>query len=259
MKQFLIFLKKENVESMRNFKWLWMPLLFIVLGLTQPITTYYLPKMIDSIGDLPKGSVIKIPQPEAADVLFGTITQQFNMIGILAIVLAFMGSIPSERKNGSAALILVKPVSYNSYLLAKWTSALLLVWVSYILGMLANWYYTYQLFALVDFVIMLKGLIIYGIWLTLVVTFIFFFGSILNTAGATAAFTLIITIIFSFIPNIVQEKLAWFPSKLMQYTGQLWSYETLQDGTISAMVVTLCIITLFLASSLFLFKRKELI
>ncbi|MGE8204213.1 ABC transporter permease subunit [Heyndrickxia sp. NPDC080065] len=259
MKQFFIFFKKESLESLRNFRWVWMPLLFILLGLIQPITTYYMPKIIDSLGDLPEGSVIEIPPPSASDVLFGTVSQYFNMIGILVIVLAFMSSIPGERKNGSAALVLVKPVSFRSYVLAKWTSALLIVWVSYILGMFANWYYTYQLFALIDVSLMLKGLMIYGVWLTLVVTLVFFFGSMLKSGGATAALTLALTIILSFVPTLVPEKLKWFPSKLFQYTGELWSNGNISEGTTSAIIITFCLIVLLLVSSLAIFKRKELI
>ncbi|MGE6260345.1 ABC transporter permease [Heyndrickxia sporothermodurans] len=257
MNQFFIFFNKENKEMVRNFKWIWMPLLFILLGLIQPVTTYNMPKIIDSIGNLPEGAIVEIPTPTASEVLFGTVSQQFNMIGILVIVLAFMASVSGERKNGSAALVLVKPVSFQSYLLAKWLSALLLVWVSYFLGMLANWYYTYQLFEMVNFDLMVKGLMIYGLWITFITTLIFFFGSMMKSSGLTAAFTLTVTIVLSFLSNIIQKE--WLPAKLFHYTGELWSTSAWPQGTTTAITVTLASICILIVSALIIFRSKELL
>ena len=259
MNQFFIFIKKENTESLRNYRWLWMPLLFILLGIMQPVTTYYLPKIIDSLGDLPEGTVIEIPLPHAPEVLFSTLTQQFNMIGLLVIVLAFMSSVTAERKNGSAALILVKPVSFSSYMIAKWVMALLIVWFSYFMGMMANWYYTYQLFELVNLSLMLKGMFLFGLWLTFIVTLIFFFGSMSNTSGVTAALTLVVTIVLSFLSSVLSEKLDWLPSNILKYTGELWTNGYLSKGTIPTVIITICLIIILIVSSLSIFKRKELI
>lgn len=145
------------------------------------------------------------------------------MIGLLVIVLAFMSSVTAERKNGIAALILVKPVSVSSYMIARWVMALLIIWFSYFMGILANWYYTYQLFELVNLSLMLKGMLLYGLWLTLIVTLIFFFGSISNTSGVTAALTFAVTIVLSSISSILSKKLDWLPSNILKYTGELWT------------------------------------
>ena len=259
MKQFTIFLKKECLESWRNFKWIWMPLVFILLGLTQPITTYYMPKILKSAGNLPPGAVIKIPIPSAPEVLFSTIDQQFNMIGILVIILAFMASIPSEKKNGSAALILVKPVSFTAYIMSKWVGALLIVWISYALGMLANWYYTFQLFAWVDLKGVVKGSLVYGLWLTFVLTLVFFFGSFLKSSVINAALSLGLTIILNLATSLLTEKFLWLPTRLTDYSGKLIKTPVAPDGTIAASIVTIILIGLLLIAGISIFKRKELV
>lgn len=259
MKQFSIFLKKECLESWRNYKWIWMPLVFILLGLTQPITTYYLPQFIESGGNLPEGAVIELPTPSASEVLFGTIDSQFNMIGILVVVLAFMAAIPGEKKSGSASLILVKPVSFISYILAKWTAALLVVWVSYFFGMLATWYYTYQLFEKVDLNLVVKAFFFYGFWLTFVVTLVFFFGCMVKSSGLNAFLTLATTIILSTSASFLTNKLLWLPSHLTKYTGELLMNKTFPEGMYEATLVAILFIALFLAAGVFIFKRKELV
>ena len=259
MKQYFVFLKKECVESWRNYKWIWMPLVFVLLGLIQPVTSYYMPKIIKAGGNLPEGAVIKIPTPSASEVLFGTIVQQFNMIGILIVVLAFMASIPGEKKNGNASLILVKHVSFTAYILAKWTSAILIVWVSYFLGMLANWYYTYQLFGEVGIGWVLKGFFVYGIWLTFVVTLVYFFGCFVKSSGLNAFLTLATTIILTTGASFLTDKLLWLPSHLTKYTGDLLQTKAYPDGIYSASIITILLIALLLAVGVAIFKRKELV
>jgi ABC-2 type transport system permease protein len=259
MKQFFIFLKKECLESWRNYKWIWMPLVYILLGLTQPITTYYMPKILKSAGNLPKGAIIKIPTPSAPEVLFSTIDQQFNMIGVLVVVLAFMAAIPGEKKSGNASLILVKPVSFSAYILAKWTSALFVVWVSYLLGMMANWYYTYLLFGWVDLGWVIKGFLIYGFWLILIVTFVFFFGCFVKSSGVNAFLSLGLTILLGFVTSFLSNKLLWLPSQLPMYTGKILTTKTIPNGMYEAVFVTILLIALFLVVGINIFKRKELV
>lgn len=259
MKQFYIFIKKECLESWRNFKWIWMPLVFILLGLTQPITTYFMPKILKSAGNLPPGAVIRIPTPSAPEVLFSTIVSQFNMIGVLVIVLAFMASIPGEKKNGSAALILVKPVSFTAYIMSKWVAALIIVWVSYALGMFANWYYTYQLFAWVDLGGVVKGFFVYGLWLTFVLTLVFFFGSLVKSSGINAALSLGLTIILSMGTSLLAEKFLWLPTRLVEFSGELIKTQAAPNGTALASIVTLILNVILLVVGIFVFKRKELV
>ncbi|MDY0407538.1 hypothetical protein [Paracerasibacillus soli] len=58
--QWLILLQKEMVENWRNFKWIWVPLVFILLAIMDPISTYYLPQILEAVGGLPEGAVFEI-------------------------------------------------------------------------------------------------------------------------------------------------------------------------------------------------------
>ncbi|WP_054636111.1 ABC transporter permease [Thalassobacillus sp. C254] len=150
MNQWIQLWKKECLEMWRNFKWIWVPLVFIILGLTEPLSTYYMPVIMESVGGLPEGAVFEMPMPSPGEVLMMT-TSQFNMLGILVIVLASMGLISSERRSGVAGLILVRPVPHASYVTAKWTGMIVLGWLSLFLGYLASWYYTNLLFGSLSF------------------------------------------------------------------------------------------------------------
>jgi ABC-2 type transport system permease protein len=257
MKQFIVLLKKELLESRRNFKWIWMPIVFILFGITEPLTAYYMPDILDAVGNLPDGAVIEIPPPTSEEVLLSTIGQ-YSMMGVLVIVLGFMGTVAGERKNGSASLVLVKPVSYHSYILSKWAAAMILVWVSYTLGMLSSWYYINILFENITAEHFLKALVTYGFWLSFIVTLTVFFSSITSSPGFAAFSAIAVSIFLSFLSAALSNQLEWFPSQLSSYTAEIliegnWS----SDLTMTLLTTVLIIIILMIISPA-LFKKSEL-
>lgn len=101
MTQFNVLLKKEWRENFRNYKVFWIPIVFILFGIIEPMTNYFMPQILDSVGNLPDGAVIEIPPPEPEEILVA-VMGQYQLIGILVLVLAYMGSVAGERKNGTA-------------------------------------------------------------------------------------------------------------------------------------------------------------
>src|SRR5690606_36374281 len=105
-------------EMARNFKVIWVPLTFLFLGAIDPLTAYYMPKIIDALGGLPEGTVIEIPLPSPGESLLMSVGQ-FDTLGVLIIALMLMGTVAGERKSGVAEMVLVKPVPVGFYISAK--------------------------------------------------------------------------------------------------------------------------------------------
>ncbi|WP_421378927.1 ABC transporter permease [Bacillus salacetis] len=257
MKQFVVLLKKELLESRRNFKWMWMPIVFILFGITEPLTAYYMPDILDAVGNLPEGAVIEIPPPTSEEVLLSTIGQ-YSMMGVLVIVLGFMGTVAGERKNGSASLVLVKPVSYHSYILSKWAAAMILVWISYILGMLSSWYYINILFENISAESFLKALVTYGFWLSFVVTLTVFFSSLTSSPGVAAFSAIAVSIFLSFLSGTFSNQLEWFPSQLSSYTAEILMEGKWSGDLTMTIAATVVLIIILIATSPVLFKKREL-
>src|SRR5690625_5237467 len=118
MSQFLTIYKKEALEIWRNFSWLWVPLVFILLAIMDPITYYFMPKLMEALGGMPEGMVFEFPEIPASDGVMIALTQ-FSSIGELIIVLLTMGTIACERNCGNAELIPVKSDNHITYILAK--------------------------------------------------------------------------------------------------------------------------------------------
>ncbi|WP_045524051.1 ABC transporter permease [Neobacillus niacini] len=257
MSQWMTLFQKEILEMWRNFKWIWVPITFILLGVSEPLTSYYLPQIIKSFGGLPEGSIIDIPPPTAGAVLASGLSQ-YSTLGVLIIVLGTMGVIAGERKSGVAAMILVKPVSYLSYISSKWAGSLLLVWFSLFIGYLSTWYYTGQLFDWIPIGEFFQSFVLFGLWLTVVLTVTIFFSAALLTPGMAGFISLAIALVLSIISGALSHLLEWSPSQLAGYASALLTVGELPDDTLPASLVAILLIVILLWLSVFLFKKKEL-
>lgn len=250
--------KKELLENWRNYKWIWVPLVVILLAIMDPITTYYLPLIIESVGGLPDGAVIEMPTPLPSDVVMMSLSQ-LSSLGVLIIVLMMMGTISGEINSGVSELILVKPITYLNYITAKWASFLLIVWVSLFAALITSWYYINLLFGELPFLSLLQVTLFYGLWLTLVVTLTIFYNTLVRTPGLVAALTIISIMAMSIITNIFDHLLTWSPIKLSEHIQEMLVFNEISTDLVATSLVTIGMITGLLVGAIYIFKRKEII
>ncbi|NHM29355.1 ABC transporter permease [Bacillus sp. C11] len=257
MSQWITLLQKELVEMWRNFKWLWVPITFILLGVKEPLTSYYMQPILDALGGLPKGAVIKLPEPSAAEVLVEGLSS-YTSIGVLIIVLTTMGIIAGERKSGVAAMILVKPVSFISYVTAKWMGGLILLVFSFFIGYLATWYYTGILFEWISFGDFLHSFLLYSLWLGLILTFTVFCSSLFLVPGTAGFISIATVLIYTLISGTLTKWMKWSPSMLTDYANQLLAGQSLPTAANPAAAITVTATIILLTLSVVVFRKKEL-
>jgi ABC-2 type transport system permease protein len=257
MSQLYTLINKEFLEMGRNYKWIWVPIAFVLLGVMDPLTTYYLPDILKASGGLPEGAIIDIPTPSAGEI-FITSIGEFETIGILVIVLTTMGTIAGERKSGVAQLVLVKPVSYFLYILAKWISGIILLLLSLFIGLLASWYYTGVLFDFIPFKQFIGAFGLYSLWIGLVITIAVFFSAVFKHPGAAGAVSLGVIILLNLVGNTLSHVMEWSPTQLLPYAAEIINVNSVSGEAWTSAGVTLVIMILLLGSSVLIFKRKEL-
>lgn len=256
MRQWSVLFKKEWIEMTRNFKILWIPLVFILLGIMQPVTSYYLPEIIKAAGELPEGAVFDIPVPTPQEVLVQTFGQ-YSQIGILVLVLAFMGIVAAEKNSGVSDIILVKPVSFANYITAKWVSIAIMTLGSFLLGILASWYYTGVLIGDVEFGELMKGSLVYGTWLVFLVTVTLLLSSLFKSNIFVAFMSLLVAIGLSALTSLLSKWMTWSPARLSTHAGSLLLTGSPDKQFALSMTVTLLLILVLLVSSIYLFAKKE--
>lgn len=141
---FLAMLRKELLEQWRSRRLVAVAAVLLFFGFLSPLSAKLLPDLMKSLGDT-GGIVIELPPPTAQDGLLQYVknTSQF---GVLLAVLLAMGALAREKERGTAAMILSKPASRASFLLAKFVALTLVFSLCLALAGLACYYYTIVLF-----------------------------------------------------------------------------------------------------------------
>ncbi|SDR09311.1 ABC transporter permease [Virgibacillus salinus] len=255
--QWMTLFKKELLENIRNFKWIWVPLVMILIATMDPVSSYYLPQIIDAVGGMPEGTEFQLPDFTPSDVVMMSLSQ-ISSIGVLVIVLMSMGTIAGERKSGVSELVLVKPVSYTNYITAKWAAVLLLTLTALALGMLSSWYYVNLLFGELSFGELLQIIFFYGLWLALVVSLSIFYNTLLKIPGLVAFLTIATILVMKLITTIFSHLLEWSPNNISGYINQMLVSGNVPSELTGAAIVTIVIIILLVAGSIFTFKSKEM-
>ncbi|GLO65351.1 MULTISPECIES: ABC-2 transporter permease [Oceanobacillus] len=249
--------QKEVVENWRNKKWIWFPLVIILLSILDPVTNYFLPQILEAVGEMPEGMEFILPEYTVAEVVMMTLGQ-LSSLGVLVIVFSSMGIIANEHKSGVSQIILVKPIDHHSYVTAKWASLLLLVWVSWILGMLVSWYYIYLLYGPLSFNHMVQTIFFYGLWLSLVVTVVVFYNTFVKSQGLIAFLSIASLMILSALTQVFQSALKWSPIHLSDYIKLTIDQSPIHTDLIYTGIVTIIIIAILLLLSVILFRKQQL-
>jgi len=218
MKDLIVLFQKEWRENTRNFKILWIPLVFIFFGLSEPLTSYYLPQILEAVGNIPEEAMFAFPEFTPAQVLMATMGQ-YQFIGMLVLILGFMGTISRERKNGTGTLLYVRPISYVSYFLSKWKVVGIIALGSVWLGLLTSWYYTGQLFGKVPANDFFAFAGTYSVWILFVITIVLAMSAWLPTGGA-AGLSLALVVFAQIVDSLLGTYWTISPWKVPTYATQ---------------------------------------
>jgi ABC-2 type transport system permease protein len=215
----MLLFRKEMLENVRNYKWIWIPLVFLLLGISNPITSYYMPQILEAGGVTAEAAKL-IPVPSSAEIMVKALSQ-YGTLGLLVLALAFMGTVSVERQSGSAIMVLVKPVSHAQYIMAKWAGMAVITLVAMGVGHLGTWYYTSLLFDDVPFYLVWASYWVYVLWLIFINTLTLLFSSLLKSQGGVAFISLAIAAILALATNILGNLMKWSPSRLTGEAGEI--------------------------------------
>lgn len=215
MQQFNALFLKEWRESVRSFKLLWIPLVFILLGISDPLMNYFMEDILKAVGNMPEGFMITLPEFQPADLLMAS-TGQFQSIGLLVLIAAYIGTFSRERQNGTATLIYARPVSFTAMYVSKWMVASIIAMISAIAGYAGSMYYTALLYGTLDWMKFFSMLGTYCIWLIFVMAVTVTMSAAFNTPLA-ATFTIVIVPFGLLIDALIGSFWEVTPWKLVNY------------------------------------------
>lgn len=254
MNSFSILFRKEWRENVRNFKILWIPLVFILFGISEPLTYHYLPQILNAVGNMPSDMAFQLPEYTPEQIIMSTIGQ-YQFIGLLIIAFGFAGIISRERKNGTATMLYVRPISYFGYVFSKVAIMGILIIGSACVGLLANVYYTYILYGAVDAAAFTGFLGTYSIWLLFAISVVICSSAAFST-GLASVISIFILIVVQLVDGLLGTYWTISPWKLPMYAGQTLNGNLDKTPFFWSLAITLVIIMLLLVGAVYMAKQN---
>lgn len=127
MRAFARFLVKEFVEFAKTWRLPVFGGIVLFFAVSGPVLALFTPELLKSVQGSQPGLVISLPEPTWADA-YAQWIKNLTQIVTFVMIIAVAGSVASEVSAGTAAMVVTKPVSRSSFVLAKW--AAFIVWAS---------------------------------------------------------------------------------------------------------------------------------
>jgi len=246
-------LRKELLEQWRTYRFLIVAAVMIGFGLLSPLLAKLTPELLKSIPNMPPGLAAAIPAPTLADAV-GQYVKNMSQFGILLALLIGMGVVVQERERGTAAMMLTRQVSRETFVLTKFTALALTFTATLLLAAVGCWYYTYLLFGALDWGpwLALNGLMLLVILVYVAVSLLCSTLARTQAAAAGLAFAALILILgVGALPRIGD----YLPGKLFSWGVGLAL--GVAEPAWGAVWVALGLIVLALAAAVLVFRRQE--
>lgn len=234
MRNIAILFKVELLEAIRNIKFIWLTIFFTILGVTQPLIDKYMDVIIKNVGGI-DGIMIdpNAPDPQANEVLLATFSGQFNQIGLIVLIISFMGMIANEKNSGVQGFIFTRPVSSLEYISSKLFSNWLISMVCIAIGSIISYSYTIYLFDYYSITDFLLFLVLYSVWILFVISLAVLFSTMIKSSIFIGVATMLLSMVFLLLGNINETLSLFLPSGVLTLAESL----LLQTGSANFLLI----------------------
>ncbi|WP_420642432.1 YhfC family glutamic-type intramembrane protease [Candidatus Leptofilum sp.] len=244
----------ELTLQWRTRRALVMVAVFVLFGLASPLIAKFTPELLQNTPGAEQFAGL-IPEPTSADAVSQYI-RNLTQFGFVLVILLGMGAVAGEKSNGTAAIILSKPLPRWAFLLSKFTAQGVIYFVALLLGTLATYYYTLVLFEPLAFGPFLFGGFLLWLW-TLVYTAVTLLGSTLGKSTGGAAGLALLGAILLLILGSIPQAANFFPGALVGWASQLGLPGDVPFSG-AALAANGVLILVFLVTAVALFERQEI-
>ncbi|MEO7966151.1 MAG: ABC transporter permease subunit [Gemmatimonadaceae bacterium] len=185
MTGFVPLLAKEFLEIRRTWRIWVVPGILLVFAVSGPIIALITPRLLSSIATQQPGVVIRLPVPTAMDA-YAQFLKGLSQIVLIALIIGGAGSVSGERASGTAIMVLSKPVSRASFLLAKLAAELALLICATLIATGLTLAVTRAIFPPIAVTPLLSAVALWLVQGALVVSVMTFFSVAFRARGAAA-------------------------------------------------------------------------
>ncbi|MHB8868357.1 MAG: ABC transporter permease [Thermoleophilia bacterium] len=179
---------KELRELLKTLRVIILPAVFLLFGMGGPALIRLLPTLLESAGA--EGVDMSLPDFGPADG-FGQFLELSRQMGLLAVIVVYMGIVSGERRDGMLATLFVKPVSRLAYLTTRWLVNGAYVALSFVAGGAVAYLYTLLLLGRVGFGTAATATGLYLTYVLLAFSWTTFFSAWMKSPPAAAGLSIL--------------------------------------------------------------------
>lgn len=260
MNNFKVFLHKEFMEMWRDKRSVILAAVFVFFGVLSPVMMRYMNELFallmteEEIAMMGLG-VMEIPHWSASYVGFFS---NLNQVGMIALILLAMGVIVSEKRRGTAALMMVKGLGHGTFVITKFVVWSINTLIVLLVAIIINHFLTIALFgAGAEIGNLIAGLFMYWVFAMMMIALIILTSTFAKSLAVSAVFGFLGFMLLS-IPSALPRIQELFPytvsfrARDMVATGYFPSIAWANIGTAIATTA------LFLGLSIMILRKKEL-
>lgn len=253
MNSFFVLLNKEIKELVRSKKLLIAAILFLFSAIASPIIAKLIPQIMQNVS-VP-GMTLDLPDPTWRDAIDQLVKNVNQIVGIILVFL-FAGAITEEKNKKTLEIVLTKPISRTSFVLAKIFSSFGLLAVSLVAMAVVFYLYTYSLlgaFSVANFSWLVLVLFIY---LGLIATITIFMSTIAGNQISAVGLAFFAEIILFTLLDYIKSIKHFLPGYALGHYKEIMADGRMGDY-LPSILVSLGLIILFTIFSIAIFKKQE--
>ena len=250
---FIASLRKEFIEQWRTYRLLVLVIVLTFFGMTSPLLAKYTPELLKAL-PATGGMTLVMPPPTLMDAV-SQYVKNVSQFGFLLALLLSMGAVAQEKDKGTAAMMLVKPLSRATFILSKVSALGLSFLLSLLIAGLGAYYYTVLLFQPVDLGLWLALNLLLWVYMLVYIALTVLFSTLIRSQAAAAGLSFGMLLLMALVGSL--GKLGeYLPAQLVT-----WGASLLTGSTASywpALAVSLGLIVASVVIALMAFRKQEL-
>jgi len=252
MSGFRAFLAKDLREIVRTWRIWVLPGFLLFAALTGPPTARYTKELLSSLG----GDMFNplLPDPTWVDS-YAQWTKNLSQLVTFALIIMLGSAISAEKRSGTAAMVLTKPVSRAGFVMSKFISTAVLVVGATLVGMLITFGFTLVFFPDAPFWPLLAATAAWLLFALLLVAVVLA-GSAAVDSGAGAAGIGLGFFVLLMIAGIWGPLVRWTPAGMVNAPVALGA--DMDVAILWPALTTAALTAVFVALAVRVFERREL-
>jgi len=247
---FSILFRKEWKWQLRTWRLLAVAAVFVIAGVSAPLLLHFLPDLIEAAGE---EMIVQVPDFQPVDAV-NSFLGNLGQFGLIAVILAGMGAISTERSSGTAEMTMCKPVGFGAFVVAKFASLALTLLLGLIAGGAGAYAYTAILFGTPDAAAFIAGTALMGAYLTVILA-LTLLASAMTRSQLVAAVLSLVAVIALAVLGVIPGVKPVLPSGLADWAGTLVAGRG--ESEWGALAVAGAIVAASLCGATYLLRTRE--